>query len=227
MNNGSSGEQHAVLREQASLLFASVIAKRGLALDICRCVDARCRTCLQCLGAHCLCAQPDRANSRAAGIPTNAPEASRAVASVQEVSLEMAARAAIVGRPRNSTASTVRSGYCVLCSLALPASKLACLYCEGCTKGFHPACLQVDLMKVPEGAWFCAECFPEGQYVYYPLRSLSLPSPIERARVIQILTESATALSEEQKVKVVEDYIQRIGLNTTNRFLVLPLQKLA
>jgi len=45
---------------------------------------------------------------------------------------------------------------CELCKM--PDHEDSMLLCDECNKGFHMACLNPPLSKVPKGAWFCPNC---------------------------------------------------------------------
>ncbi len=45
---------------------------------------------------------------------------------------------------------------CEICGY--PDSEATMLLCDGCDRGYHMACLQPVVTKVPQGNWYCVDC---------------------------------------------------------------------
>lgn len=90
--------------------------------------------------------------------------------------------------------------------------------CALCKHSYHSRCVGIQSALLPRGNWYCKKCFPEGEHIFYP--PCHPLSPIEKARVVQILRGQATRLSEELQIKYVEEFVSKFDTGSASRLFV-------
>eukprot|EP00475_Leptophrys_vorax_P014767 TRINITY_DN2103_c0_g2_i1.p1 TRINITY_DN2103_c0_g2~~TRINITY_DN2103_c0_g2_i1.p1 ORF type:complete len:325 (-),score=50.69 TRINITY_DN2103_c0_g2_i1:89-1063(-) len=240
-----SGDLQGLTKEQLTVAYAVVLARR-MNMEVCTCMlKHRCKVCLNCVTDHCLCnmlkehqqmrQQQPTANlaSPAAAPPpaseqTQHPPPQQARPGSQPCFIEELAR--LLVRPTNNANQDHLSSICSFCHQHLAASALASnkavsVKCENCSIAYHTQCLHINPDALPDGPWYCRGCFPQADYIFYPPIKPAPPTAIERARIMQIVNGEAVRLSEEAKLAFVEDYVKRFNPGNGVRLFIAPKQR--
>lgn len=93
---------------------------------------------------------------------------------------------------------------CEICSRSDQEDSM--LLCDGCDAGYHMGCLDPPLTVIPEGSWYCDNCFDSDASEDVDITQLiaemdDLPVPATRLRVRREVTPRITRTRQSERIR--------------------------